>query len=123
MSLPFTDQIAMFTPGTVGVKSTRTSYAFDVSKRQVILVVFTASDISSGNGVFTVDGSADNSYWVTGIAIQDASTTLSPGLKVSKTFTANGTFAGYIQPGWKYVRTKVTVTTDGRYTATLATAG
>lgn len=113
----------MFTPGTVGVTTTRTSPAYDVSKREQIILVFTASGISSGNGVFTVDGSLDNSYWVTGIGFQEVVTIVSPGLKLSKTFTANGTASGYITPGWHYLRVKVTVTTDGRYTATLGSAG
>src|SRR3990167_5154940 len=119
MSLPFTDRIYVFTPGAVGVTSTRTSPSYDVSKRQVIVVVFTGSNISSGNGAFSVDGSVDNSYWVTGITMQDAtavSTAITAGI-LTKTISANGVAGVYIRPGWHYLRVKVVVTTDGRDSA------
>lgn len=125
MSLPFTDRISLFTIGTAGVTATTTGPGFDVSKRQNLLVVFTASSISSGNGVFTMDGSLDNSYWVTGITMTDAAainTSTTAGV-LSTTISSNGNKAYYIRPGWKYLRCKVVRTTDGRYTATLGAAG
>ena len=126
MALPFTDVVAVFTPGAVGVVTTRTSPAHDVSKREQILLVFSASEIASGNGVFTVDGSLDNSFWVTGLAFVNTQALTTAGtvgvLSVTLSST-NATYGARVRPGWHYIRVKVAVTTDGRYKATLGTAG
>src|SRR3990167_11043133 len=124
MSVNFTDNVYLFTPGVVGVTSTRTSEAQDVSKRDRVTLVFTASSISTGNGIFTVDASNDNSYWATGIAIQSAGAvgvTTTPGVR-SVTLSTNRNWAAILDPaGWSYIRVNVTVSTDGRYNAILHT--
>ena len=126
MAIVFTDNLYLFTPGVVGVTSTRTSREQDVSKREKVTLVFTSSSISSGNGVFTVDASNDNSYWATGIAIQSAGAvgvTTTPGVR-SVTSTTNRSWAAIIDPvGWQYIRVKVVVSTDGRYNCVLHSQG
>src|SRR3990167_3812649 len=125
MSVNFTDNVYLFTPGVVGITSTRTSEAQDVSKRDRITLVFTASSISTGNGVFTLDASNDNSYWATGIAFQSAGAvgvTTTPGVN-SATLSKNGTWGAIVDPGWQYIRGKVTVSTNGRYNIILHSQG
>lgn len=126
MAVNFTDTIYVFTPGVVGVESTRTSQPIDISKRDNIALIFTASSITSGNGVFTVDVSNDNSYWVTGIAVQSAKTvgvSTTPG-QTSVTSSTNRNVGYIIDPsGWSYMRVKVTVATDGRYNCIVHSQG
>lgn len=126
MAVNFTDSVYVFTTGAVGVQTTRTSNPLDVSKRDGITLVFTSSGITSGNGVFTVDASNDNSYWATGIAIQSAGAvglSTTPGAR-SVTSTTNRNWAGIIDPaGWSYIRVKVAVSTDGRYNCILHSQG
>ena len=126
MAVNFTDTQQVFTEGLVGVVSTKTSPYVDVSKRESINIVFWSGAISSGNGVFTVDASNDNSYWATGIAIQSAAmvgVSATPGVK-SVTLPKNGSWAGIINPvGWNYIRVRVVRTTDGRYGAILHSQG
>lgn len=126
MAVNFTDNLYLFTTGAVGVTSTRTSQAQDVSKRDKITLVFTSSGISSGNGVFTVDASNDNSYWATGISVQSAGAvgvTATPGVR-SVTSSTNRVWAAIVDPaGWSYIRIKVVVTTDGRYNCVFHSQG
>ena len=126
MAVNFTDNLYLYTPGAVGVTSTRTSEPQDVSKRDKVTLVFTSSGITSGNGVFSIDASNDNSYWVTGIAFQSASAvgvTTTPGVK-SATLSKNTTWGAVLDPsGWSYIRVKVVVSTDGRYNAILHSQG
>ncbi len=100
-----------------GVTADTTSSGYDVSKRQQIVVLFKCADHTSGNGVFTIDGSPDGTNWVTGIAMQDVTATASTTWVTSKTLSANGTAGVYIHPGWKEIRAVVDQTTDGTYSA------
>ena len=126
MAVNFTDSGYIFTPGVAGVTTTRTSEAQDVSKRDKVTLIFTSSNISSGNGVFSVDASNDNSYWVTGIAFQSAAlvgVSTTPGV-TSVTSSKNRNWGAILDPsGWSYIRVKVTVTTDGRYNCVLHSQG
>lgn len=115
MSIPFTTNVTMIN----AVSANTTSDPYDVSKRQQITVQFIASGITSGNGVFTLDGSDDGVNWVTGIAFQDAKATASTTWVVSKTVSANGTEACYVKAGFKLLRAKVVFTTDGVYSAVM----
>lgn len=118
----YSDSVYVFTTGSVGVTTTRTSLVQDISQREAVTLIFTASGITSGNGVFTVDVSNDNSYWATGVAFKSAATTgvsTTPGV-VSATLPKNGTWSAILDPvGWSYLRVKVVVTTDGRYNCVL----
>lgn len=128
MAIVFTDNLYVFTLGAVGVTAagTTTSRPQDVSKRENVTLVFTASDISSGNGVFSVDASNDNSYWATGIAFQSAAmvgVSTTPGVK-SLTLSTNRNWGAILNPvGWQYIRVKVVKTTDGRYNCVLHSQG
>lgn len=126
MAVNFTDSSYIFTPGVAGVTTTRTSPAQDVSKRDAVTLIFTSSNITSGNGVFTVDASNDGSYWATGIAFRSAG--LTGAAAVSQTYgsvtsTTNRNWAAVVEKGWSYIRVKVTVTTDGRYNCVLHSQG
>ena len=126
MAVNFTDSVYVFTTAAVGVTTTRTSNAQDVSKRDNITLVFTASGISSGNGVFTVDASNDNSYWATGIAFKSAAlvgVSTTPGVVSATLRTTGRNWAAILDPGWSYIRIKVVVTTDGRYNCVLHSQG
>ena len=126
MSVNYTDSVYVFTTAAVGVTSTRTSNPQDVSKRDSITLVFTSSGISSGNGVFTIDASNDNSYWVTGISFRSASATGAAFTQGTNTITSstNRNYGAILDPaGWSYIRIKVAVTTDGRYNAILHSQG
>lgn len=126
MSVNFTDSIYVFTTGSVGVTTTRTSNAQDVSKRDNVTLVFTASGITSGTGVFTVDASNDGSYWATGIAFKSAATvgvSTTPGVTSATLRTTGRNWAAILDPGWSYIRVKVVVTTDGRYNCVLHSQG
>ena len=114
MSIPFTTQVTMLDAVTVDT----TSSGFDVSKRQQIAIIFKAASITSGNGIFTIDGSTDGTNWVAGLAMQPATTTTSPGTYVTSVTLSSNTTAGvYVPCGWKEIRVKVDLTTDGAYSA------
>ena len=119
MSIPYSDNIKVLD----AVVASTTSDAYDVSKRQQILVQFIAAAISSGNGVFTIDGSNDGVNWVTGIAFQDAKATASNTWVVSKTISSNISEGAYVKAGWRFIRVVLARTTDGNYTAILQNGG
>lgn len=100
-----------------------TSSAFDVSKRQQITIQFVAASITSGNGVFTIDGSNDGSNWVTGISFRDAKATASDTWIVTKTLSSNSSEAAFVPAGFRYLRVSVNLTTDGAYSAILQNGG
>lgn len=82
-----------------------------------------AASITSGNAVWTVDASNDGTNWITGIAVQDATATASTTYVTSKTQSSNGSLGLYIPAGWRYIRVKATVTTDGAYTCIMENGG
>ncbi len=94
-----------------------TSAGFDVSKRQQIAILFKCANHTSGNGVFSIDGSPDGANWVVGLAMQNATATTSTTYVTSITLSANGTAGVYIPHGWKEIRAVVDQTTDGVYSA------
>ena len=119
MSLPYTDNLT----GINAVTATTTSDGYDTSKRQQITVQFVAASVTTGNGVFTIDASNDGMNWITSIAFQDAQTTASTTWITSKTLSATGTAGAYVKAGWRFIRVKCTVTSDGSYSAIIQNAG
>jgi hypothetical protein len=119
MAIPYTDNITALS----AVTSTTTSDAYDISKRQQATVQFVCANRTSGNGVFTIDGSNDGTNWVTGIAFLDATQTTVATFVTSKTLNADGTAGAYITTGFRMIRVKVTRTTDGKYSAIIQNGG
>ena len=101
------------------VEETITSVGENIENLDNLTLQVIAASITSGNGVFTVDGSNDGKNWVTGIAMLDVTATATGTYVVSKTLSANGSGALRIPTGFKMIRVKATVTTDGSYTAIL----
>lgn len=95
---------------------TTTSSGFSIENKEDITFQFIATGITSGNGVFTIDGSNDGITWVTGLAFLDATATATGTFVTSKTLSSAGSSAGYFPNcGFKMIRAKVTFTTDGVY--------
>lgn len=106
--------------GINAVTITTAGNVIDVSQRLAIGIIFTAASISSGNGVFSVDGSNDKSNFVTGLAMTDATATASTTYVTSKTLSSNGSVGMYLTGyPFRYIRLNVAVTTDGAYTVTM----
>lgn len=99
------------------VTSTATSPTIDISRQERTSVEFIAASVSSGNGVFTIDGSNDKTNWVLAIAFQDAQSTASTTYATSKTLGVSSCAGAYVPPGFEFIRVKCTVTTDGSYSA------
>lgn len=128
MSLKYTDNIDLLTltspaESSVGVTVDTTGTKFDVSLRSQIVVQFRCADHTSGNGVFSIDGSNDGSNWTTGLAVQDLTATASATYVTSKTLNTNSTAGVKVPSGWRFIRAIVDVTTDGTYFAYLEAAG
>lgn len=119
MSIPFTTNV----PAINAVTTTTTSDGFDVSQRQQITVQFIAASITTGNGVFSIDASNDGTNWITGISFQDALATASTTWITSKTLTTNSTAGVYVKAGWRFIRIKCVVTSDGTYTGIIQNGG
>lgn len=104
-----------------GVTSTTTSSTITLSGYSRISVQVIATAISSGNGVFIVEVSNDDSNWkqlqslITNVTAQTAA--------ASVTLSANGNELMFLDPElrFKYMRVKVTRTTDGTYSAKVFT--
>jgi hypothetical protein len=128
MGLRFTNNIDLLTGATPsesssGVTTTTTGETIDVSLREQIIIQFQCANHTSGNGVFSVDGSNDGTNWVTGLAVQDLTATASATYITSVTLNANGSHAVKVPAGWRFIRADVTVTTDGTYFAKMEAAG
>lgn len=119
MSIPYSDNIVLLN----AVSTSTVSDAYDISKRQQVTMQFIASDITSGNGVFTLDVSNDGSNWVTGIAFLDAKQTAVSTFVVSKTLSSDISEGAIVIPGWKFIRASVLATTDGSYSAIMQNGG
>lgn len=104
------------TVDTVGTK-------IDVSEREQIVIQFRCANHTSGNGVFSVDGSNDGTNWLAGLAMQDLTATASATYVTAKTLNANGSAAVKVPSGWRYLRVSVDVTTDGTYFASMELGG
>lgn len=127
MSLQFTNAVDLLTgslpESSAGVTVDTTGTGYDVSLRGQIVVQFLATSISAGNGVFTIDGSNDGSHWTTGLACQDLTSTASATFVTSKTLSSNTSAAVKVPSGWRWIRAKVDMTTDGTYFAFMEAAG
>lgn len=104
------------------VTVTTTSNVVNIANNRGVTLLFTAASISSGNGVFTVDGLVGG-RWITGIPIIDGnvSNTNAQNLTrvTSATLSTNASKVYHLDPhqGFEAIRIKVTVTTDGSYSA------
>jgi hypothetical protein len=127
MSIVYTESVDLLTnnpsESSSGVAVTTTGTATDVSKRQLLSVQFVAKSISSGNGVFTLDGSNDGTNWTTGLAMLNLTSTTPTTLVTSVTLSANGATMVTIPSAMKYIRANVTRTTDGTYYAFMENKG
>ena len=107
------------------VTATTTGTAVDVSSLENLSLQFTASGISSGNGVFTVKVSVDGTNFVAYNMLIDnvTNTNAQNNTRVpSKTLSSNtSVIVGLdsLSIGFKAIQVICTVTTDGSYTATL----
>lgn len=104
------------------VTVTTTSDPINVAGYKRVGIQILASDISSGNGVFTVEASNDGTNWkAVNTLIDNVSNTNAQMLTrvASKTLSANGSDFVYLDNfvGLKAIRVKVAVTTDGKYSA------
>ena len=104
-----------------GVVATTTSSPFNVEAFKRVGLQFLAADISSGNGVFTVEGTIDGTNWVAlNMLLDNVTNTNSQQLTrvASKTLNSNTSVLVWLESlGLKAIRVKVTRTTDGTYSA------
>jgi len=120
MSLQFTTNVKLLDAVTVDTTGEYT----DVSERETLSVQFTAADISSGNGVFTIEVSNDGVNFVTYNRLNDnlTNTNLQGDTRVGSVTLNSNTSKIYFFPNgdyFRYIRAKVDLTTDGTYSATL----
>ena len=108
-----------------GVEETTTSEPFNVEKYSKIGLQFTSAEITSGNGVFTVEGTINGKDWVAlNTLVDNVTNTNSEDLTRvdSKTLSSNSSVLVWlIEPALKAIRVKVTYTTDGEYSAYVIT--
>ncbi len=133
MSLPYTDAFALLGAAGSAVSVTDPVAAlgtntFDVSKRQKLSIQFTASGITSGNGVFKVYVSNDGTHWVQYNRLTDnvTNTNAQNDTRVSSVTLSSNTSKIYFFPSgdyFRYVGVSLAVTTDGTYFAQLECAG
>lgn len=112
--------------GTVFTNKTATftSPWIPIEEFELVGLHFIAAGISSGNGVFSIDGSMDGStvaaQAVTGISFQDSATTAVGTFITSKTLSSNGGAGAYlVNCSFRYIRVVVAVTTDGSYSCNI----
>lgn len=104
---------------------TTTSDAFDVSMREKLSLQLTAAGITSGNGVFEVLVSNDGTNFVTynRLTTNVANTNAQTDTRVaSVTLNSNTSVMVFFPIGdhFRYIKVKVTRTTDGTYSAVLS---
>lgn len=105
------------------VTSTTTSSAIDVTYAEKITLMLTAESISTGNGVFTVTGSIDGTNYVNiNTLIDNVTNTNAQNYEriASKTLSTNISAMvalDLMKVGYKFIKVKVTQTTDGAYSA------
>lgn len=104
------------------VTATATSNGVPVPNAGRLSISVTASGISSGNGVFTVEVSNDGTNWVAynRITSNVTNTNAQTDTRVaSVTLSSNTSNFLFFPPGDTFMsfRVKCTVTTDGAYTA------
>lgn len=106
------------------VVATTTSSAFEVGSATGISLQFIASAISSGNGVFTVEVSNDGANWIAynRLVSNVTDTNAQDDVHVASVTLSSNTNAMAFIPvddAFKFIRTVVTRTTDGTYSALL----
>lgn len=106
------------------VTATTTSSAFEVGSATGISLQFIASAISSGNGVFTVEVSNDGTNWIAynRLVSNATNTNAQTDTRVASVTLSSNTNAFAFIPAsdaFKFIRTVVTRTTDGTYSALL----
>ena len=97
---------------------TTTSAGENVEELENLTLQFTATGISSGNGVLTLEGSNDGENWLA-IVFHDAVQTAGATDVASKTLSSNVSALLRLYSGFKMIRVVVTRTTDGTYTVIL----
>lgn len=101
------------------VTATTTGAAVGVADVQRLTFQFLAANISSGNGVFKIQGSVDGSNYVDLAFIDNLANTNAQTLTrvASKTLSSNGSAIAYLDDfaGFRFIRAVVTKTTDGTY--------
>lgn len=131
MSLPYTQNQILLNAVTATVSAPTTTASTgvaDVSNRQKMSLQFTASSITSGNGVFTVYVSNDGTNWVLYNRLTDnlANTNAQTDTRVASATLSTNTSKMYFFPvgdHFRYIGVAVARTTDGTYSATLQAAG
>lgn len=104
-----------------GVLTTTTSLGMPIVTGMGASIQFVAASITSGNGVFTVDVSNDGVNWIAynRLTTNVANTNAQFDTRVaSVTLSSNTSAIVFIPDPVVYFRVKVTVTTDGVYSAT-----
>ena|SRR3990167_6828265 len=96
-----------------------TSAGYPVETMINLVAQLIRANHSSGNTVFSFDGSNDGINWATGIAILNATQTATTTSVTSVTLSSATTSAVYIPSGWKMIRAVADVTTDGANTVIL----
>ena len=120
MSIQYSDNATMLD----AVASTTTSEIYDVSKRQLVSIQFTATTYSSGSGTFSISASNDGTNFVSNVAFLDAVSTTPTTLVIQKAITATATPGiAILNPSFRYIKVTCTVAGTGTYTATLEAKG
>lgn len=97
----------------------KTSDGFSVEHHTNLVAQLIRADHTSGNTVFSFDGSNDGTNWVVGIAVLNVVATAVGTYVLSVTLSSATTAAVYIPAGWKMIRAVADVTTDGTNTVIL----
>ena len=120
MSIQYSDNATMLD----AVASTTTSQIYDVSKRQLVSIQFTATTYSSGAGTFSISASNDGTNWVNNIAFLDATATATGTSVTQKAVNATATPAiAIVNPSFRYLTVTCSVAGTGTYSATLEAKG
>jgi hypothetical protein len=131
MSLPYTDNINILNAVTATVANTAAPM-WDVSKRQLKSIQFSAAAINNRSGVFGVEVSNDGVNWVVYSRLTNniANTITEGDVRTAAPTLASNTSSIYFFPTsdyFRYIRVFVTITDGqtpaGTLTATLQVAG
>lgn len=122
--------MALFDEATLlsAVVADTTSVPFNVHNFKNIGLQFLAASITSGNGVFTVEGTIDGTNWVAlNMLVDNVTNTNAQTLTrvASKTLNSNTSVIVWLEDivALKAIRVKVDRTTDGAYSAFVIARG
>ena len=107
------------------VTATTTSAGIPMGPFGKTTIQFIAASITSGNGVFTVEVSNDNTNWIAynRITTNVTNTNAQQDTRVaSVTLSSNTSAVASIPENFAFIRVKVTRTTDGEYSAVVVTS-